>query len=284
MDMEKIKCGPRASITAMAAAALVCTFFGGAAFAHAPVFMLSPDAPGKEAFDLHTEVTHSRQGNERNTELEQEFTYGLTRNLVVGTSVPLARNEKTLASGVQSASTGIDNPRFFGQWRFWDKDTLGAKRSSAIRMAATLPAGDKIIARNKPDFMVGAAYGMESIKWYYMFDARYLYRVDDAGVKPGDRFYADAAVGLRPHLAKLEETDTVLFLELNYMNEARGRFGGVDNRDSGGSFLYISPEVLISPTNRLMIRGGVQIPVYQQLQGAQEPEDLTFKFIIESRF
>ena len=257
---------------------------GSAAVAHAPVFMMAPEVPGKSAFDLHTVITHSRQGDNRHTELEQEFTYGITRNLAVGASVPVAREEQTEAGGGQSASTGIDNPHFFGQWRFWDRDVLGAKYSAALRLAAILPIGDKSVARKKPDFMAGAAYGMESLKWYYTIDARYLYRVEDSGNKPGDRFFADAAVGLRPRLGKLEETDTVLFLELNYMNEARAKSGGADNKNSGGTFFYISPEVLISPSNRLMIRGGVQIPIYQSLNGTREPDDFTFKLVIESRY
>ena len=265
-------------------ALLFTVLSGSGAIAHAPVFMMAPEVPGKSAFDLHTGITHSRQGDNRHTELEQEFTYGLTRNFAAGLSIPLAREERAQAGGEQTASTGIDNPRFFGQWKFWDKDALGAKQSAALRLAATLPVGDKIIARKKPDFMAGAAYGMESLKWYYMLDVRYLHRVEDSGDKPGDRFFADVAVGLRPRLGKLEETDTVLFLELNYMNEARAKSGGAENPDSGGTFFYISPEVLISPSNRLMIRGGVQIPIYQSLNGTREPDDFTFKLVIESRY
>ncbi len=40
---------------------------------HEPIFMISPEAPGKGAFDIHTEITHERQGDERRFELEQEF-------------------------------------------------------------------------------------------------------------------------------------------------------------------------------------------------------------------
>lgn len=252
--------------------------------AHSPLFMLAPEAPGKGAFDLHTSITHGRQGDNRSTELEQEFTYGVTRDFAAGFSVPLVRDEQAAAGGTQTTDTGIDNPHFFGQWRFWDKDVLGAKYSAAMRLAATIPVGDKIIAREKPDFMAGAAYGMESLKRYYLVDIRYLYRVDDGGSKPGDRFFADAAVGLRPRLGKLEETDTVLFMELNYMNEARAETGGAQNPDTGGNYISLSPEVLISPSNRLMIRGGVRIPIYQELNGTQQPKDFTFKLVIETRY
>ncbi|MEE8483618.1 MAG: hypothetical protein V3S46_03390 [Nitrospinota bacterium] len=253
-------------------------------FAHAPLFMLAPEAPGKGAFDMHTSITHGRQGEERHTEFEQEFTYGLTRGIAAGISIPFAREEEFPSGEEQSSKTGIENPNVFGQFRFWDKDLPGKKYSSAIRLASTIPVGDKSMARNKPDFMAGAAYGMESLKWYYMADLRYLYHVEDAGSKPGDRFFADAAVGLRPELRGLEETDTVFFLEFNYMNEPYSKTGGVKNPDTGGTFFFISPEILISPSNRIMIRAGVQIPIYQDLNGMGERKDFTFKLVLETRY
>jgi len=254
------------------------------AFAHAPIFMMAPEAPGKGAFDLHTNIEHSRQGGQRRTEVEQEFTFGLSRDFSIGFGVPLSREEYTPEGDGQAAVTGIDNPNFFGQWRFWDKDVLGAKYSSALRLSGTAPIGDKKIARNQSSYLAGLAFGKESLKWYYTFDARYLRNIEDDGAKPGDRFFADAAVGLRPHLAKLEETDIVLYMEFNYMNELKSRFNGGDNPDSGGNYFFISPEVLISPSNRLMIRGGFQIPVYQDSNGVQEPKDFTFKITTEARF
>ena len=280
MEKSESKISLRMPLTAL----LFLIVSVGSAFAHAPLFMLAPEAPGKEAFDLHTSITHSRQGGERHSELEQEFTYGITRDFAVGVSVPLARQEQAAAGGEQSTATGIDNPNFFGQWRFYNRDALGAKYSSALRLASTLPVGDKSVAREKPDLMAGVAYGMESLKWYYMADVRYLYHVEDSGDKPGDRFFADVAVGLRPRLGKLEETDTVFFLELNYMNVGNSRAGDIKNPNSGGSFVSLSPEILISPTNRIMIRSGVQIPIYQELNGIQEPKDFTVKLVIESRY
>ncbi len=258
--------------------------WNGAALAHAPLFMMAPEAPGKGAFDLHTSLVHSRHGGERRTESELEFTYGLSRDFALGFGVLFSREEHFEDGMGQSAASGIDNPDIFSQWRFWDRDTLGAKYSSAIRLGVTAPVGDKSVERNKPTIAGGIAYGMESIKWYYVFDARYRFDVEDDNTKSGDLFFADFAVGLRPQLGGIEDTDTVLFLEFNYMNERRAKANGVDNLDSGGDFLFISPEILISPNNRTMIRTGVQIPVYQELNGVQKPKDITFKFVLELRY
>ncbi len=213
-----------------------------------------------------------------------EFTYGVTRDFAIGLEVPYARVESFGQGERQATVDGIENPELFLQWRFWDRDVLGAKYSSALRLAGAAPVGGESVARNEPTYMAGWAYGMESLKWYYTLDTRYQYNVENDNVKPGDKFFADVAVGLRPHLGGLEDTDIVYFLELNYLNERNSEFNGVDNPDSGGKFMFISPEVLISPSNRVMIRGGAQIPIYQEINGMEEPKEITYKLIVELRY
>ncbi len=101
-----------------------------AARAHEPIFMISHEAPGKGAFDIHTEVTHERRGDERGLEVEQEFTYGLTRDLAVGFSIPFVREEEVASTG-QEVENGLGDPAMRLKWRFWDKDLPGVKYAVA---------------------------------------------------------------------------------------------------------------------------------------------------------
>ena len=252
--------------------------------AHEPIFMISPEAPGKGAFDVHTALVHKRQGDKRELELEQEFTYGLTRDLAVQLSVPFVRDEEIKAQQ-QDVDNGLGDPRVRLKWRFWEKALPGVRYSVASVLQSTLPVGDGEgrLGRDKPSLLGGLAHGREGLYWYYFVDARYLYHVEDNDTKPGDRLYLDVAYGLRPELRGLEETDIVYFFELNYLHERRAEINGVDNFNSGGDFLFFSPEVLISPTNRVMLRGGVQIPILQSLNGRQEPRDITLKVLAEFR-
>ena len=247
--------------------------------------MVSPEAPGKGAFDLHTSIQSSKQGNERGFELEQEFTYGLTRDLAIKFSVPFVREEGISSQG-QNVENGLGDPSIMFKWRFWDKDLPGVKYSTSAILQSTIPVGrgDGRLGRDKPDILSGLAHGREGLYWYYFVDVRYLYRVEDGNTKPGDKLYFDAAYGLRPILRGLEETDIVLFFELNYLHEYGAELNGIDNPDSGGDFVFFSPEILISPTNRIMLRGGVQIPIIQSLNGVQEPKDYTLKIVAEFRF
>ncbi len=264
---------------------LMSLAYPGMAEAHEPIFMISHEAPGKGAFDVHTEVTHERQGDERELEVDQEFTYGLTRDLAVGLSIPFVRKEDTTSAG-QDVQNGLGDPKVRLKWRFWDKDLPGAKYAVAAVVQSTIPVGegDRRLGRDQPSILGGLAHGREGLHWYYFVDARYLYHVKDNDTKPGDRFYFDAAYGLRPVLRGLEETDIVYFFELNYLHERKAEVNGVTNHNTGGDFLFFSPEILISPTNRVMLRGGVQIPILQSLNGQQEPKDFTFKGAVEVRF
>lgn len=253
--------------------------------AHEPIFMISHEAPGKGAFDIHTEMTHERQGDEREFELEQEFTYGLTRDLAVGLTIPFVREEVSTPQR-QKVENGLGDPTVRFKWRFWDKDLPGAKYAVAAVIQSTIPVGDGDgrLGRDKPSLLAGLAHGREGLYWYYFVDARYLYHVEDDDTKPGDRLHLDVAYGLRPELRGLEETDIVFFFELNYLHERKAKINGHSNANSGGDFLFFSPEVLISPTNRIMLRGGVQVPVVQSLNGRQDPKDIVLKVAVEFRF
>ena len=259
--------------------------FSGASLAHEPIFMMSHEAPGKGAFDIHTAIRHEEQGSTREFELEQELTYGLTRNVALGLSIPYIR-EETITSEGQEVEGGLGDPAIRMKWRFWDKDLPGVKYAIAGMLQSTIPIGDGNgrRGRDKPSVLTGLAHGREGLYWYYFMDARYLYHVEDNDTKPGDQLYLDLAYGLRPELRGLEETDVVYFFELNYLHERKAESNGQSDPNSGGDFLFLSPEILISPTNRLMLRGGFQIPVLQSLNGQQEAKELTLKVLAEFRF
>ena len=268
-----------------ALAALGAAFWPGATEAHEPIFMVSPQAPGKGAFDVHTAALYERQGDNREFKLEQAFTYGLTRDLAVRFEIPFKRLEVMTPQG-QTVNNGLGDPGVRLKWRFWDKDLPGVKYAVAGVVESTIPTGegDGRVGRDKPSLLAGLAHGREGLFWYYFVDARYLYHVEDNNTKPGDRLFLDAAYGIRPKLRGLEETDIVYFFELNFLHENRARVNGLLNPNSGGDFLFFSPEVLISPTNWILLRGGVQIPIFQSLNGRQQSKDFTVALLTEFRF
>lgn len=263
---------------------LALSFTAERARAHEPLFMMSHEAPGKGAFDVHAGFHQEKQGDETEREIEAEATLGLTRDLAVKFSFPYAFLRDETPSG-HISKDGFGDPKVKLKWRFWDKDLLGKKYAAAVAFQSSIPTGGEV-GRKRPVFMAGLAHGREGLRWYYFVDARYRYAVPEPNdVKPGDRIWFDAAYGIRPWLRKMDQTDVVFFFEANYLHERKGiTTGGLGNPDSGGDFFFLSPEVLIAPTNRVMFKAGVRIPVAQSLNGTQAKKKVAVVTELEFRF
>lgn len=255
------------------------------AAAHEPLFMMSHEAPGKGASDFHLTVHGERVEVEDETELELEYTRGLTRDLAVKVGLPLARHEEWEAGRLRSAQ-GLADPSVRVKWRLWDRDLLGAKYAVAAMVESTVPVGDGSgrVGSRRPAVTAGLAHGREGLAWYYFADARYLYRAADGGGKPGDGVFVDGALGWRPYLGTLEQTDVVLFLELNYRHAFRAEAGGEEVPRTAGDYVLVAPEILLSPHNRMMVKAGLQVPLVQAVDEAARRVGVQFVLETELRF
>lgn len=246
--------------------------------------MMSHEAPGKGAFDIHAAFHQEKRADAAEREYELESTIGLSRDFALKISLPYAVITQESPSG-RVTKDGAGDPKLRIKWRFWDKDLLAKKYAAAFAFQTTVPTGSEV-GRKRPVFLTGLSHGREGLRWYYFVDSRYRFAVPEADdSKPGDQLWFDAAYGIRPWVRKLEETDIVFFFEANYLHENRTvSAGGSRNGNSGGDFFFLSPEVLISPNNRIMFKGGIQIPIAQSLNGTQAKRKSTLVAELEFRF
>ena len=163
---------------------IVCS--SGTASGHEPLFMMSHEAPGKGASDVHLAIHGERTPARDETEFELEYTRGLTRNLAVKVGIPLVREEERIAD-VFKGDTGVGDPSVRIKWRFWDRDVLGAKYAVALMVHSTIPVGEGPARRGheRPSILWGLSHGRESLAWYYFVDMRYRYRWLTAVRSPG---------------------------------------------------------------------------------------------------
>jgi hypothetical protein len=64
-----------------------------------------------------------------------------------------------------------------------------------------------------------------------------------------------------------------LQVEINGIYSSKNKNYGIENENSGGNIIYITPGIHFKLNKRLIISGGVQLPVYRDLNGSQLSND-----------
>lgn len=251
--------------------------------AHEPVFGLGPETIYKGGFGIETELEYEKTHSERKSSLHEEIIYGLRENFSLTLSIPFIL-EKNVSG---STSSGLGDVALRGKFRFYKKDDLGAQNKVALFGGIKFPFGNKdkkpSIATSSFDYLLGITAGYESLKWYYFGTMRYWFNNKDSIREKGDVFLYDMAVGLRPVLREYYESDIVFLLELNGEHRSKDKVSHLEDKDSGGNILYLGSTFLWSYRN-WMIKGGIQVPVYQDLNGGQEKEDFRSVLAVEVHF
>lgn len=118
-------------------------------------------------------------------------------------------------------------------------------------------------------------------------NAGWRFNAEDEGFETGDMFSYDAAVGFRfvPWTYEsLTDQSMVAYLELNGEVSREDEIDGLENPSSGGHVLFLSPDLQWIPTPWLLFEGSVQVPVVQDLNGAQLEHETRFQLGARFRF
>lgn len=117
-------------------------------------------------------------------------------------------------------------------------------------------------------------------RWGFHGNVGWRFHTEDDGFEAGDVFEYDAAIGLRfvPWVYEsLRDQTLVAYLELNGEVAREDEIGGEENPDSGGHVLFLSPDLQWIPTPWLLLEASVQVPLVQDLNGAQLEHDTRFQ-------
>jgi len=252
----------------------------GVAEAHDPVFGIGPHVLFKGGVEIAPEIHTRKKGGDRDTELGLELTYGITGDWAAGIELPYARALKG-----DKSSSGLGDASLFTKYRFWRKDSLGLQRSATVllKLKANTAANKDTpaLGTGSTDAIFGLAYGYESRKWYHWAGARYRKNgTNAAGLRRGDKILLDLVGGIRPKLTGYLEPDTVWLLELNGELGQRAERNGFELGNTGGTEVFLSPGIFWTKRN-FAIKAGVQIPIYQDLNGDQKETDYRAKVVFE---
>ncbi len=123
------------------------------------------------------------------------------------------------------------------------------------------------------DALLGFTYGYESLKWYRWTSLRYRRNSENStGLRRGDKWLLDFAMGYRPTMPSYLKPDTVWLLELNGEQGQRAELKGSARTNTGGAEWFISPGIFWTLRN-VAIKAGVQLPIATDLKENQAESD-----------
>lgn len=240
--------------------------------AHGPLFSPAPETIWKGGTELTLGYHRAEAGPEREQEPFLEAEYGLTARWEIGAELAYAFKEE---QGVDA--DGLGDLTLGTKYQFWRRDLPGAQYKAAGFLDVKLPTADDDseprLGSGSTDVITGLATGYESRRWYWF--ASGVYRLNtqgDGSFEQGDRQSLNVVGGVRPLLSEYDEPDTVLMLELNWEREDKDTLNGRSLADSGGWQLFASPIVWWT-YRQWAVRGGVQIPLSQEMNGNQPAPD-----------
>ena len=259
----------------------ILAFLGwGIATAHDPVFSPGPHVLFKEGVEIHVGADRKKAGQDKFSELGLELTYGLTGDWAAGVGLPYKKAESDM-----NQSDGVGDALLFTKYRFWREDGLGVQKSAAVLLNVMLNNGDDKtnppLGSGTTDILLGLTYGYESLKWYRWTSVRYRRNGENnGGLRRGDKWFVDFALGYRATLPVYLKQDTVWILELNGERGQRAELNGDSSANTGGTEWFISPGIFWTLRN-VAIKAGVQLPIISDLNGQQVESDYRAKLELE---
>lgn len=256
--------------------ALSILILSAPAQAHDPVFGLGPHVLFKGGVEIAPEVHTAKNGQQRDTELGVEMTYGLTGDWAAGVEIPYVDKSSGNASG-----SGQGDVRVFTKYRFWRQDGPGLQQSLSLALKLKTDTAENNLGTGTTDGILGLAYGYEGRKWYRWAAARYVMNGENnAGLQRGNKLLLDVVAGIRPKQTGYREPDTVWLIELNGELGQSAELNNISLANTGGDEWFVSPGIFWTKRN-FAVKAGVQIPVISNLNGSQAKSDYRAKVVLE---
>lgn len=273
----------RLGLTSLALGTVAMFAWPSGAAAHEPIFGLGPHTIYRGGWGLELEYEFGRSTGlngavERIQLLHPEVLYGLTENLSVTLSLPFALERMERAGGgPEVSSTGLADMVLRAKYRLWRLDQPGTQTAAALIGGIKFPTGNEelepALGTGSTDFLLALTAAREGRRWYYFADAQARLKTEANDLRQGHELRYDLAWGVRPWKTDYLEPDLVLLIEANGTLQGQAVLRGQEVEDSGGHTLALSPGFLLSLRN-VMLKGGVRLPVLQDLNGVQMEEEV----------
>lgn len=235
--------------------------------------------------------------------------YGITDNLTFGIKVPYV-----LRSGIRSPAedtdtvtkmgdpSGFGDVSLFGQYRFYHSpDNLN---HASVTIGLKTPTGETNVKTNQGDVFEthhqpgsgswnpSAGLSFTRVMGSFSFDTNFLYTVATEGTQAtdlGDNFgynfalsYAFGAPARNAFFSASNNAPWTAVLELNGEWQDYQKAAGLQDPNSGGHTLFISPGMRYSGGKNWNTALSIGAPIVTDLNGYQTPPDyrITYRFVV----
>ncbi len=211
--------------------------------------------------------------------------YGVSRDLAVFAVLPYTDKRLSMNMGGQDihrSQAGVGDAMFMGRYTAYENNATGHTFRIAPFIGVKTPTGSDhasdSLGRLPPmlqsgsgswDWQGGAVASYQSLDWGGDVQLAYQTNGQANGFRAGAVTRLDLSVQRRLWPGTLgEDVPSFLYggLEANLIHVAKDRVGGVDDPNSGGTTLFLTPTVQYV-TSSWVLEAGVQIPVSQRLNG-----------------
>ena len=195
--------------------------------------------------------------------------YGFTSKLAFFGVLPLVdiNNE---SGGVSTSEFGLGDAALFARYEVFRSDRAGQTIRVAPYAGVRLPTGrEGKTGDGSVDVFAGLIATIASTQWVLDSQLRYDRNRESDGFKRGDSASFETSFQYRISPGNVtQETNAFVFgvLELSANHHERNRLGGIEDSDSGGFQLYLTPGLQYS-TRRWIADFGIKFPIVNDLNG-----------------
>ena len=201
--------------------------------------------------------------------------FNFTPTTQIGVIVPFLTKDLKSNTGDNSQS-GFGDATVFLKQLVLQIDRKAETFRVAVKGSAKFPTGDDDstppLGSGSVDYGFSAAAAWVKSHWGLYGETIYVVNTSNGGADFGNRFAYNATVGYRllpSRYTHYPQPQLNVYLELNGSVVAHTEVDGVENPDSGGSTVFLSPGIQYVGGRRWLIEASVQVPLSDEPNGTQ---------------
>jgi hypothetical protein len=254
---------------------LVAALLGGRdvrASGHGPVFGAATPTLGRGGWSIDQAYSFRGGDGDAQQMFKTMVSFGITENVQLSGSLPLAMGEGLAPSRMMSAMSSEREFEGLLAYRFQKRTIgIGGRHESTLYVGGTVPMeAERFGAAAGPSIVIQAATGYASRAHYAWFGGGVQQFIERSGDEQGSSRFLTAVYGYRPPPLRVEpgKPDLRFFVEATAENRTATRVAGVDV-DAGARTIFVGPTSLLV-YKAIAVEGGVLFPVYQRANQIQE--------------